>query len=191
MDFLEKDLEDVIFECSKTKEGFDLLDDRGIGIWGKMYRQVNLGSYGIADLISFDISNRYTRTGRRIRTLYVKVYELKKDVIGVESMLQVCRYISAIRSLFEDSPHYAECELEISGVLIGRRFDKSSDFAFLYNEIDNIDIYTYDYKIDGIKFEHISKCWRRTDPNFSEELVSSFNAPTYSEIKDILKFSKL
>ena len=47
MKFLEKDLEDIIFEAPREE-----LAKRGLHIEGKMYRQLRIGNYGIADLVT-------------------------------------------------------------------------------------------------------------------------------------------
>ena len=47
MRFLEKDLEQIIHES-----GMDQLNERGLPIDGKMFRQMRIGNYGIADLIT-------------------------------------------------------------------------------------------------------------------------------------------
>lgn len=49
-DFLEKTLEDIIFETSN-----DDLKERGLWICGNKKRQVKIGNYGIADLITCNI----------------------------------------------------------------------------------------------------------------------------------------
>ena len=48
MKFLEKDLEQIIFES-----GRDSLRERGLSISGKLLRQLRIGNYGIADLVEF------------------------------------------------------------------------------------------------------------------------------------------
>ena len=52
MDFLEKDLEDIIWNAQSTREGREKLKSRGLNIQGKVFRQPNLGEYGIPDLVS-------------------------------------------------------------------------------------------------------------------------------------------
>jgi hypothetical protein len=49
MDFLEKDLEDIIFDSPNEE-----LRKRGLNIWGKKKRQLNIGNYGRADIITYD-----------------------------------------------------------------------------------------------------------------------------------------
>lgn len=67
MDFLEKDLEDIIWNASQTDIGREELKKRGLEIHGKMYRQVNLGDYGRCDLLTISI-RRQKRMCTHIRT---------------------------------------------------------------------------------------------------------------------------
>lgn len=57
MEFLEKkDLEDIIWEAYQSEYGKYELFNKGLSISGKMYRQVNLGDYGILDLMTVSIN---------------------------------------------------------------------------------------------------------------------------------------
>jgi hypothetical protein len=49
MKFLEKDLEEIIFNSCKIK-----LCNRGLTLPEKIKRQVRIGNYGVADLIGFE-----------------------------------------------------------------------------------------------------------------------------------------
>ena len=92
MDFLEKDLEDIIWDASKTNEGRSILSKRGLDIEGKMFRQVSLAEYGRIDLASVQIDPS---------CICVNIYELKKDFINLDSMIQVAKYGSAVREYIE------------------------------------------------------------------------------------------
>jgi hypothetical protein len=48
MKFLEKDLEQIIWDADK-----EILSERGLNLDGKLKRQLKIGNYGIADLIHF------------------------------------------------------------------------------------------------------------------------------------------
>jgi hypothetical protein len=56
MNFLEKNLEDIIFETHENK-----LRDRGLEISGKKLRQLRIGNYGIADMITYTRIKKYFR----------------------------------------------------------------------------------------------------------------------------------
>ena len=59
--------------------------------------------------------------------------------------------------------------ISISICLIGDSIDKNGDFAFLYNELKDVEIYTYDFKLSGIYFNVVGKGWRRTNERINEE----------------------
>ena len=71
MEFSEKDLEDIIFDASQDFETRGDLIDRGLDLplYGKMYRQVNFGAYGIADLINVWIDSTILDNGYVINRL--------------------------------------------------------------------------------------------------------------------------
>lgn len=154
MKFLEKDLEDIIWESDRTK-----LSERGLTIKGKLKRQLRIGDYGIADLVSFEkqtaiYGNRY---------LKITVYELKKDKIGISAFLQAINYVRGIKSYIKMRNKNIQVSFNI--VLVGKEVDASGSFCFISNLIrennetikydgflDNVDFYTYKYSIDGLKF---------------------------------------
>lgn len=156
MDFLEKDLEKIIYEASKYKSGRDELCDRGLCINGKMKRQLRIGKYGVADLVTFE-RIFYNNGKHSTHTIVITVYELKKDKIGISAFLQAIGYLKGIISyLNKRNPRY-----DIIGniKLIGRDINTHSTFSYIADllpicENDNYFLmnYTYDYDIYGIKF---------------------------------------
>lgn len=166
MKFSEHNLEDIIFESSQTEEGRDNLRSRGLEVCGQLLRQVDLGSYGRADLVE---------------TVYdfvedkpvITVYELKRSIISVEALLQAARYAKGVKRHFENEN--MECNTCI--VLIGEMIDALSDFPYLLDYLESdVYVYTYSYHIDGIHF-HRSLRYR----NMTNE---TFNAITYKALFD-------
>ena len=92
MKFLEKNLEDIIWEASNEK-----LQERGLNISGKKLRQLRIGNYGIADLVTFD--RDYYHTEYLHPFLNITVYELKKNV---EPPRQIEQYIKFFCGNTED-----------------------------------------------------------------------------------------
>lgn len=139
MDFLEKDLEDIIWEAQSTREGRKKLKSRGLDIRGKVFRQFNLGEYGIPDLVSVYYSDR-----RAIIT----IYELKKDQINTNTLLQASRYYNAINRLASNMLD----DWRIKVCLIGRNVELNGNFTFLADMIPCVSMYTYEINIDGLFF---------------------------------------
>jgi hypothetical protein len=154
MKFLEKNLEDIIWEASNEK-----LQERGLNISGKKLRQLRIGNYGIADLVTFD--RDYYHTEYLHPFLNITVYELKKDKAGISAFLQAIRYCRGIKSYLEKHKPHIDFSLNI--VLCSKEIDTNSDYIFLcdlirYNEyesglINSISNYSFDYSIDGIQFK--------------------------------------
>ena len=150
MEFLEKDLEQIIFESNNEE-----LRKRGLPIIGRKIRQLNIGRYGISDIITYRRRDTYTEdysffTGRQH---IVTIYELKKNKIGISALLQAVRYSKGIQSFFEKR-NFDNYKINI--VLIGREIDLSGDFVYLTDIFKSISFYTYEYRLNGMIFTHKS-----------------------------------
>lgn len=148
MDFLEKDLEDIIWEAQKTDNGRDLLSKRGLDVQGMMYRQVYLAEYGRLDLLGVEIISQ--------SDIKATIYELKQGRIGIETIMQACRYGTGVREYIEKK-YNLNRPVKIRFVLLGKSLDTSSDFVFLHNHFNDSEIYTYQYKVDGLYFNREPK----------------------------------
>lgn len=163
MEFLEKDLEEIIFNADKDK-----LAERGLYISGKLFRQFKIGNYGIADLLTYQrpFIDRDIPIDAPLTRGTISVIELKKDTISVSSFLQALRYAKGVRSFLKKR---GKAELyDIKIILIGKRLDLESSFVYLtdfltyksdyesgYDSSLVLELYTYSYGIDGIGFnEH-------------------------------------
>lgn len=160
MEFLEKDLETIIWESDKNK-----LTERGLEIRGVLKRQLRIGNYGVADLVSFDKQFHDYYDGTRQPCLLITVYELKKDMIGVSAFLQAVGYCKGIKTYLNKKKSSLRFRFEI--VLIGKSIDTLNQFTYLedmlenysdqsYGKIHTIDFYTYNYGVEGLNFQHKS-----------------------------------
>lgn len=153
MNFLEKDLEQIIWETESSK-----LEDRGLyNISGIKKRQVRIGNYGILDLMTV----KRCESPSGLKYLSITVFELKKESIGSETFLQAVRYCKGI-SRYLDERGFWEFELNIS--IIGKNIDPNSSVIFLpdliqgsdfgnLGKIASMNILTYSYDFDGISFK--------------------------------------
>lgn len=141
MYFLERDLEDILFNSQKEE-----VVKRGLYSFNHdlIFRQVRISGYGIIDLLTISFH-------RKSKGIIITVYELKNKKLGSETFWQLLRYIKAIKHVLATvnlKNHY----VNISGVMIGREIDLSNDFCYLPTLQSEIDIFTYDYNLDGMKF---------------------------------------
>jgi hypothetical protein len=90
MDFLEKNLEQIIYESDT-----DILSERGLVIYGKLIRQVQIGGYGIADLIEYE-RPRFDKSVGRIIKGHINILELKKNYVDCGTFLQAIKYLKGI-----------------------------------------------------------------------------------------------
>ncbi len=142
MQFLEKDLEQIIFESDR-----DVLLERGLHIYGTMKRQLRIGAYGVADLVTFLRIPMQDRWGLRIT-----VYELKQEQVGIKAMLQAYRYCKGIEDYLYNVRRFDD-KLSFKVVLIGKSIDRN-DFCYLSDFIHDFDVITYSYDVCGINFKH-------------------------------------
>lgn len=137
MKFLEKDLEQIIYETPNN-----VLKEKGLHIRGRKLRQVKIGNYGVADLITYDRDGKFVN---------VKIYELKKDKIGISAYLQAMGYQRGVKNYL--NKRFADIHVYISIALIGRCLDTSGNFCYV-TDFSPCKFYTYDYDFDGLTFKN-------------------------------------
>jgi len=158
MKFLEKDLEQIIFES-----GRDSLDEKGLAINGKLFRQLKIGNYGIADLVEFTRPSYDGPEREFFVPGVITVYELKKENISISALLQSLYYVKGIQNYLISKGKVKQYIINV--VLIGRTIDTTGSFCFITDML-SIDSYcnepfthgtisfmTYDYTINGLSFE--------------------------------------
>jgi hypothetical protein len=170
MKFLEKDLEQIIFES-----GRDSLREKGLSIEGKLFRQLRIGNYGIADLVEFTRPSFYRADRDIFIPGVITVYELKKEHIGIASFLQALNYVKGIQSYLHSKKK--EKQYIINLVLIGRSIDATGSFCFITDMLGiesfcnepysngSISFITYNYTINGLEFTSESG-YRLTNEGF-------------------------
>ncbi|HYG84556.1 MAG TPA: hypothetical protein VD907_06810 [Verrucomicrobiae bacterium] len=171
-EFLENTLEEIIFNNP------DRLPEAGLHAPGKLYRQVHLGSYGIADIIAIDIYPR---------EICISILELKKGKVGFNELAQACRYKTCIDEYLYSLEVPRKLLIHVNAIAIGSSIDETSDFVYLYNKIDDyISIYTYEYGFDGLKFNLVGKRWHNTGfhPKCLRELHSTIKEKLLQSIKE-------
>ncbi len=149
MDFLEKNLEDIIFETDNKT-----LHSRGLFIEGKKRRQIRLGNYGIADIITHRIKRTYLSENYTEPSLLFNVLELKKDKIDAGTLLQATRYCKGLERYIQQRKPLLDLEFKVT--LIGKEVCHS-DFIYLADIMHNLNVYTYKYEFDGIRFRNESR----------------------------------
>jgi hypothetical protein len=151
MKFLEKDLEQIIWESSNEK-----LQEKGLLIMGKKLRQLKIGNYGIADLVTIE---RIQHDFLKGSYLYITVFELKKEKAGISAFLQALRYCKGISSYLNKKKPSLRYKLNI--VLCSKEIDTTSDYIFLtdliesesFGVLNSVKNYSFNYSIDGIEFK--------------------------------------
>lgn len=151
MEFLEKDLEQIIWETDDR-----ILFERGLQISGKRKRQLRIGNYGIADLVTF---------WRDEYEICFEVFELKKDDLNMQTLLQAYKYVKGISTYLQ----LRGFKHRFYVTLVGRRIDTISSFCFLPDLINSLYIYTYHMNIDGLQFRRILD-WNLSNKGFDKKI---------------------
>lgn len=161
MSFLEKDLEDLLLEAND-----ELLDERGLTteLGLNKLNQVYLGNYGTCDMIGWSRGS-VDSPDKIYQWVDITVVELKKDYINIDSILQVIRYVKGVEEYLKSR----KFKYNIKAVLIGKRIETTSNACYLFDYLDILDVYTYEYKIDGIHFEKEDN-YKLTDNGFNSKL---------------------
>lgn len=163
MKFLEKDLEQIIYDQFKSQEGCEELWVRGLVRIKpyKVFSQLRLGNYGISDIISYYRPKlEYADVNSVIQTSHrIEVFELKKDKVSLSAFIQGIRYCKAVKRFFSKKGY----DVQIRLTLIGSEIDLYSDTIYLPDIINSKDfilsLYTYNFDIGGISFnQHEGYC---------------------------------
>lgn len=168
MKFLEKDLEEIIYNADRCK-----LAEKGLVDYGKFYRQLRIGNYGIADIVSVSRPYYNEHFKKHFKGL-ITIYELKKDKISVSSFFQALSYLKGIKTYLEYKNKSNLFNFEIC--LIGNELDLSSSVCYLSDifdvDVTDVEIYLesvtkvqllkYDFDIDGLIF---NECYDYNLPN--------------------------
>lgn len=144
-DFLEKTLEDIVFE---NKE---MINKRGLTmLYKNLERQVYTKSGKIMDLVNFE-----EKDGIYCFT----IYELKKGKIDFLAYSQILTYF------FEETIRVKKLYkgFKVNLVLIGNSYEDNVLIACATSDI--VDVYTYKYDFDGIKFEKMTKSFTEFTSN--------------------------
>lgn len=155
MNFLEKDLETIIYEnyAACYERGLDI-SQIGEYLGETRYRQPNLAPYGIADLVNI----RYSPSEYE---LTIQVIECKKDEINLATYTQAQRYVTAIKAILKAAFGIGENTINIivELILVGRKFEPGNEFAYIYNADTRCQAFTYTYAVDGIRFTQVPRGW--------------------------------
>lgn len=141
MEFLEKNLEDIIYDAPNPD-----LRDQGLEIYGFKRRQVRIGNYGVCDLLVHARDYEFP-----LCPVHFTIFELKKDCIDAEAFLQAIRYARGLQSYLINHRGFYHFTIDIC--LVGRIIDMHSPFPYLPSFMTNLKLFTYKYSYDGIQFK--------------------------------------
>lgn len=191
MKFLEKDLENNIYDLLKSRN-IKTLYDRGFNYYDEdendiifVENQVDLMPYGIADIV-VGSANYYPhdKIGGEKR-IVVDIFELKIEPIKSKHIDQVLTYKRAIDRFYSMTLKNRSiddcCHIEINCILIGPSIVGGH---YVMNELSlgpgDLFVYTYNSTpIEGLTFEYQDNSWYKDE-------VDGF----YEKIKDLILYDE-
>lgn len=157
MKFLERDLEEIIFNTPNST-----LQSIGLDINGTKKRQLRIGNYGISDIVTlhkeYDLKLKYSETTGKLTEvanpiINLTVYELKKENISLSAFAQSVKYLKGIKTYLEDYRGFYD--VKFRSVVIGKNIPEDSSIIYAGDIFENIDIYQYSLNINGLVFEKL------------------------------------
>jgi hypothetical protein len=151
-DFLEKTLEDIVYENKDTicERGFPFLLDNTL-------RQFVLPSGRKMDLFSYSISED---------SIQCKIFELKREKIIPKHIIQVLDYSAEVYCYLY--PNFKNIHIE--RVVVGNDIDKSA--ISLIQDMLNFETYLYKFDYNGLMFNKY-----KTILELGEEFLNSILKP--------------
>jgi hypothetical protein len=147
MNLLEKNVELYILKNSKEK----LIENGLLFNYDLIKSQLTIGNYGVADIVTLQRPYMHTYFNKVCRGL-ITVYELKKDNITAQSILQASKYLHGIYSYLRLRGKSNLYNYRI--VLIGNKCPDISNVKYLASLFNYHDNATQDILKDDIYNKH-------------------------------------
>lgn len=145
-DFLESTLEGIIYDNRKE------IHLRGISkLKNNAFRQVILPSGKKIDILGFEIKNGI---------LHCDIYELKRQTIDADAICQAFNYYTELKYITKN--HFSSFTAKI--IMVGRKYEPVSIIDSLPIPIE---VYSYEYYMDGIMFKKLHNPYIYSEPNMS------------------------
>lgn len=134
-DFLERTLEDIIYESRAT------IHERGLPPFYKnTKRQFRLPSGKTIDIFTWEIDEKDS-------SFYARIYELKKELLTEAALLQILGYYEEIFCAVKVD--YKTVVIE--NILVGTAY--TNTLRKIQHITDDIKMFSYKYCYDGVRFK--------------------------------------
>lgn len=179
MNISEKNIEDVIYDCLKANQKFQLVKRglEGLRPYAKFFRQLNLGSYGRADLIGLSYDQFH-------KSFNICVIEIKKGTSDYSAFMQAIRYCKAIERYLDT----INMEALFKIILIGNNVCQS-DFCYISDFVTELEIYSVSLDLDkGINFKREGGYYEKNErlPIIPEDTIETIKEYVKGTIRDVV-----
>lgn len=128
-----------------------------------IFSQVNLGGYGIVDIITVDF-NPTLVLPNNVTEIHFTIMELKKEIIDLSTIAQICRYKQGLFNYFK---HENRIIIKISGVLVGNKINAEDGSCYVIDSMGWLHYVEYDISLNrGISFVRREN-WYKEDNNYN------------------------
>ena len=172
--FPEKFIEDIIFNTPQEK-----LRQRGLEIgYDAIFRQVNLGAYGILDILLVEYEKKHSFIDRRIT---ITIMELKNEMLTSSAFFQALRYVKGIQTFIKETYSLENTDIDYNIIVCGPDIDRK-EWIYLTDYYKNFYLYTFNYDFDGVHFQR-EEGYHLSSPKYPERLCQN----CINSIKKIIK----
>lgn len=175
----EKFIEDYVWSKIDKGDVCPITQDA----YSERFRQVNLDSYGIADLILAEGS-----PGNKENPLHIEftVLELKNEIMKPKDLGQTLRYMKALKVILSKYSKRMGFSYSVKGVLAGLS-NSDLDFKLLAEACYGVSVFEIALNVDdGFQSTELDCGWRMAE--FSESKVKEIRAMYESLCCDYINF---
>ena len=173
MAIIESQLEDFLFHEMFNPKTLNERTGLWLGYYQAHFRQINLGPYGIADLMTMEYGQASGPSDDKRNYLDVNIIELKAEGVGPETYLQVARYASGVRHFFRSFVNLSRTEIRINVYLVGKYTSMKPIDCIPIGDVNYVSVYTYNISNDNIfLYKHEKFCKLDMDISWSKRYGS-------------------
>lgn len=150
----EASLEEFIIEHFKHDKVLGSLNIELQGNKFELRQQFHLGAFGRCDLVLFDKKEDEIKA--------VHIIELKNVEIDHDVFLQTSRYVAGMKQWLREQDLNDDI---VNGIVIAPGTKNTESWAGLYCLLKNIDLYLFEFDVDGFDMTQIIKTYNLEEAN--------------------------
>jgi hypothetical protein len=186
----EKDVEEyILLEVYNNPDKYEELFLQNNINRGSLFSQVNLGEYGVADLVSLSYHKSDGVFIEERNLLYIEIIEIKAMEIKPGAFLQAIRYATGISEFFKHIINTRNTAIRIHVKLLGKSITiKPNSIFTIPGIIDNASVFTYTIDKDNLSIiSHHAFNKHNWGTIFNKNKYSGLRRLLKADIKDMIQ----